>query len=547
MQYRYKGLDSEGKIVRGTIEASDMKAARHHVKSSQKAEVILDIQKMTGIKPLNNFMEKRLESLAESENLKKEKKLLKEIKKKSKPKKEGFLNQPLPSLREIKLPSLGKKKKETILKDEDEMSEVEVKKIQQIFSSMMRMEKEEEVSFQEQVIDYERRLTLEDRAKSKLIEKKGEKEIDWALIDSVEGNQIKSKTKRKGKKLKIKTEEMFLFTRRLQIMLSSGISLLNALMKIKDNSSPNMSIVVGEIIERIMQGTSFSEALTYFPKQFNHLYVALVSIGEKAGSLDKCLLDVLAIQEQQMEVRKKIKSATIYPIIIGIVLIAALFLGSIYFIPSFEGMFADQGMDLPILTKAVFAIADLMPLIMGLSALFIMLFFFAVKRFMMVERFWKKLWHKFLLKAPIIKKVSNSNYMFTFSSSIALMLGNGIRLKDSLELTYRAISNVYLKNAIIDASGLMVRGDSFSESLNKQKEFDNILIQLVETGEDSGNMREVLDQAAKFFKDDLNRQIAMLLEMVQPVAMLLVGLIAGPVIIAVYLPILDMSGGALGI
>ena len=335
-----------------------------------------------------------------------------------------------------------------------------------------------------------------------------------------------------------------MFTRRLHIMLSSGVPLLTSLISLKNTSSEKLEMVLSKVIEDIQIGRSFSEALSKFPNQFDTTYVALVSIGETSGSLQQSLKDIIRVKEQSEKIDRKIKVASVYPIAIGAVLVLFLIGANFLFIPKFSAQFEAQGTELPQFTQLVFGISAYFPWIMGAVVLMIMMFIILDRKIPEFHYLWRRNWDKFKLKAPVIKNVSNASYMYSFSSNIALMLGNGIRLSDTLTLTGKTINNIFLKNDIEDVSNLMIHGLTFSESLEQQENFDVILTNIASTGEQSGKMVFSLEQVAEYYEQELTRQIDSLLELVQPVSILLIGLTIAPIIIASYLPILDMSSGA---
>lgn len=133
--------------------------------------------------------------------------------------------------------------------------------------------------------------------------------------------------------------------------------------------------------------------------------------------------------------------------------------------------------------------------------------------------------------------------MLSFSSTIGMMLDNGIRLSDTLSLTGKTINNIYIKNQIEDIADLMVHGLTFSEAISEQENFDDILVNVVLTGEKSGQMVFSLKQVAEYYQEELTRQIDSLLELIQPISIFLIGIVLAPIIIAAYLPILEMSSG----
>ena len=335
-----------------------------------------------------------------------------------------------------------------------------------------------------------------------------------------------------------------MFTRRLHIMLSSGVPLLSSLISLQETSSKEMSRVLASVNEDIQLGHSFSEAIAKFPRQFNTTYVALVSIGETSGSLQKSLKDILRVKDQEQKVSRKINVASVYPVVISIILVVFMFAAYMFFIPQFSEHFEGIGMELPQFTQLIFGIGEFFPYIFGTIAFIVIVFLFLKKNIPEVNYMYKRYADKIKLKMPVIKNVTSASYMYSFSSSIALMLDNGIRLSDTLSLTGRTINNIYIKNEIEDVANLMVHGLTFSESLREQENFDEILINIALTGEKSGKMVFSLNQVAEYYEQELSRQIDALLELVQPLSILLIGLTIAPIIIAAYLPILDMSSGA---
>lgn len=218
----------------------------------------------------------------------------------------------------------------------------------------------------------------------------------------------------------------------------------------------------------------------------------------------------------------------------------------LFFIPGFEGLYADQNMELPLFSRIIFAIAGIFPLIIIAGVLLIIGFTILRKKVPEINFMYRTHIDNLALKIPVLGKVNNASYMLSFSSTIALMLDNGIRLSDTLSLTGKTINNIYIKNQIEEISSLMIHGLTFSEAISEQKNFDEILVNIVLTGEKSGQMVFALKQVSEYYDEELTRQIDSLLELVQPVSILLIGLALAPIIIAAYLPILELSSGGAG-
>lgn len=386
--------------------------------------------------------------------------------------------------------------------------------------------------------DFELEITKEKQKK----ESKGRsdlKEIDWSLIENEDNPDI-----RKNRKIKVKEDEIILFTKRLSTMLSSGVSIIKSLTILRDTSSKKFSMILNNIINDIQKGNAFSYAISKYPSQFDSTYVAMVSIGENSGNFETTLNDIANFRERNQKVQKKIRTATTYPIIIGVVLSIIVILGSIFFIPMFRSLFEGQEIDLPTITKIVFTLADYAPYILILFIVSIFLIKFFRGKNIKFDRSIRKLTDKAMLRIPVLKNLLTISYMYAFSSTISLMLDNGIRIKDALVLSKNVIKNIYIKNEITSAGDLMMKGLTFSEALKEQEHFDDILVSIVLTGEESGKIEYVLKDISEYYDGEFNRKINNLMEMVQPLSILFVAILAVPIVLAIYLPVLEISSGS---
>lgn len=573
MLYSYKGIDKEYKYKRGSIEASSQVDAINKIKETQDVIVVMNIKKISNIAFINsirssfnnrvqnieNKINERTNRIVQKDKSKSSSVVNKEEIVDKSPIVRGFkkltgrfsrketeevesdntesLAEKSPILRGLNniATSISSKNKKVVI-DEDMYDN-----LQEMFKhGSSGSSQNAQTNYNAEYAKSELSQSKVKKTERKITKDKSEgKKIDWSLIETDDSPEIVE-----NMKIKIKSKEIVMFTRRLHIMLSSGVPLLSSLISLRNTSSEKLEMVLSRIIEDIQVGRSFSEALAKFPRQFDTTYVALVSIGETSGSLQNSLKDIIRVKEQADKIDRKIKVASVYPIVIGAVLVVFLIGANFLFIPQFSAQFEAQGTELPQFTQVVFGISEYFPWIMGAVALLVVLFLTLDKKIPEFHYLWKRKWDKFKLKGPVIKNVSNASYMFSFASNIALMLGNGIRLSDTLTLTGKTINNIFLKNEIENVSSLMMHGLTFSESLEQQENFDIILINIASTGEQSGKMVFSLEQVAEYYDNELSRQIDSLLELVQPISILLIGLTIAPIIIAAYLPILDMSSGA---
>ncbi|NBK97279.1 MAG: type II secretion system F family protein [Erysipelotrichia bacterium] len=554
MLYSYKGINKEYKYKRGMIEAKSDVEAISKIKETEDVIVLVGLTRTSSNKMLVNIrtsLNKQLE-IAENKLNEQTKKLIrkdreKKLKKKTVDKEQDdSLANRSPILRgintlanklkaiEIKMPKKSSKK---IVIEEDMFEN-----LQNMFKQAESLEAIKNTDYNKEIIRAEESLSSQKVKKAPLPKKKDKnegKKLDWSLLETKDTPEIKN-----NMKIKVKQKEIIMMTRRLHIMLSSGVPLLSSLESIKNTSSEKLAQVLESIISDVQRGITFSEALSKFPRLFDTTYIALISIGETSGTLEKSLEDVLRVKDQEQKVKRKIKVASVYPAIISIVLVVFMIAANLWFIPQFKNQFEQQGLQLPAFTRIVFKISDYFAYIaIGLGIL-IAIFIVLKRNIPEVNYMYRRYYDKLKLKFPVIKKLNNASYMYSFAINISLMLKNGIRLSDTLTLTGKTIDNIYIRNEIEEIGRLMVQGLTFSEAISQQEDFDSTLTSIAMTGEKSGRMAFALQQVAEYYEQELTRQIDSLLEMVQPVTLLLIGLIIGPIIIAVYLPILNMSSGA---
>lgn len=384
---------------------------------------------------------------------------------------------------------------------------------------------------------------IEDLPKPKLktqVERKArvsEHKLDWSLLSS------ERKTVSKSGRAKIPKKDIDIFTRRLATMLGSGIPLSKALTLLQDTKNKHFKAIIGDILKDVQQGSSLSAALSKFPKQFDTVYVALVSVGESSGTLTSCLKDILLYQEEKNKIAKKVKSAMVYPSIVLIVVLALLLLGSVFFIPMFKGLFESLGMQLPLATKILFWVADKMVFIIGVPFGALFVFGLVRKTNKRLDFLWRATKDRLLLKIPIIKDQLITTYMYYFVNTLGIILKNGVKMLDGIKLTEGVIDNLVIKSEIRDAADLIVKGASLSEALSEQPHFDPVVCNIIYTGEESGKMHAILEEISEYYQEMLTQRTEMLVEMVQPASIMIIAAIVVPVVLALFFPILDLATG----
>lgn len=550
MLFSYIGMDNDGKVHRGLIRANNRNQAIEEVKNTTPIVVITSLKETVDNPLLNNLRESVGGQIQNVQNTITERRIERDYK----------------SLEKER--TKAEKRRAEIYNEEPEQSFAGIRRAingARLSMQARRENKANSVSVDEEIIIdedayqelmnvfKEREEEFGDMGQASSIgivsETPPEREtemVDWSLIEMADDTQeLPDYTTLEKFNVKVKTEEIILITRRLQVMLSAGVNMLDALTLMTSEEESDTNVMLNKIIEDIQMGSKFSEAIARFPNQFDTNYVALVAIGETSGSLEDTLGDIVVVMERKNEINKKLKSAAIYPSIIGMVLGAVMVLGSIFFIPMFEEIFTDMDGELPLLTRIVFGIADVIPFIVGGIVLAVILYGMAKRNSLYIQRKHAQFMSRMAYLIPMIKDVNNIYQMHSFASTVSLMQRNGVQLNNSLILAQKATNNVYVKSDIIRSSLLMAEGFSLSEALSQQEYFDKLLIDMVRAGEATGDLDKILTDTSDYYSDELTRKIDDLMSMVQPVSMITIGLIAGPVIIAIYMPILSMSSGGM--
>ena len=356
---------------------------------------------------------------------------------------------------------------------------------------------------------------------------------------------VKIKLIKKYKNFKVKDKDLLLFCKRLQLMLSSGLTILRALEILENSSGKKMKVVITTILTNIRSGANFSQTLKMFPRVFDEQFVAMIEVGETSGALNEVLVDLIDHLEKSLAVKKKIKTASIYPAIIMFVFILFMIGGSIFMIPKFRDMFAEQEISLPVLTQIVFGIADKLPIIGAVIFGIIILLIVLSKTNQKFQDAITERISAMVLKLPVVKQVAISSYMYSFSATMAMMLNNGIKLSETLDLVRRGIKNRIVQREVEDIKVLINQGLTLPEAMMEQTHFDTILTSTTMVGFQTGKLNESLTEIAKYYNNEVDEKISQAVELVQPITILLIGLIIGPTIVAIYLPILQMSTGSL--
>ncbi|MFO7807674.1 MAG: type II secretion system F family protein [Candidatus Moraniibacteriota bacterium] len=357
-------------------------------------------------------------------------------------------------------------------------------------------------------------------------EEKKKSNKEGSFLDSLMGVPLKNK---------------MIFCRHLAVMVASGLSLSKAL-KILGNQEKNKVFkkVILNIAGNVKQGMSLADSLAKYPNIFNKIFVSMVRVGEKGGSLED-ILNILASQlEKDHKLISKIRGALIYPAIIIVVMIVIAILMMMFVIPKITNIFEEFDAELPIMTQVVIAISDFM------SANILLTFGIIITFVLSVVGFYKtpsgrKVFHKMFLKAPIIGQLVTKVNSARFARILSSLLKSGVSLVEALEITADTLGNYYFKDAVENASKQVQKGVDLSDVLSEyDKTFPYLVIQMVKVGEDTGQTPQILLKLANFYEDEVQQTTQNLSSVIEPILMVIIGAAVGFFAIAIIQPIYSL-------
>lgn len=341
-------------------------------------------------------------------------------------------------------------------------------------------------------------------------------------------------------KIKISKEEILNFTKEILIMLDSGISVIKILEIQEQQYKAPLKDILGELKRDILNGDTLGEAFKKYEEIFGSFYIGMIFLGESSGNLDKNLRKICEYLELEIRIIKKIKEVIFYPCILLTFSILILTFLMIYIFPNFIKLFEENKKELPLLTRILIGVSNNfhMIILFFICILIIIIFFI---RYIKKDRVLKEKYDGILLKVPIIKSFIIGNFIIRFSKNISIMLSSGIVIMDILKLLKNFFENIVIKRELEIIEELLFEGKQLSEGLKKNNLFPQKYIKLVIVGEKSGELSKVFEQIAKLEEERIERDIKKLLTLVEPILIIILGLILSIIIIAIYLPIFNMS------
>ena len=342
-------------------------------------------------------------------------------------------------------------------------------------------------------------------------------------------------------KKKVKKRAVAIFTRQLATMIDAGLPLVQSLEILSSQQdSPVFKGIIREIREDVEGGATFAGALKKHPVTFDDLYTNLVVAGEEGGILDAILNRLANYIEKAEALKKKVKSALVYPTtIVGVAIIVVIIL-MVFVIPVFETMFKSAGQTLPLPTLIVLAISKIVKKYVVILIPGLILFIYLFRKYYQSEG-GKAVIDRLILKLPVFGPLLQKIAVARFSRTLGTLVSSGVPILDGLIIVSKAAGNRTIETAIMNARASIREGETIAEPLGRSGHFPPMVIQMISVGESTGALDTMLSKIADFYEDEVDVAVGNLTSLLEPLLMMFLGVVIGGVVIAMYLPIFSMA------
>jgi len=341
---------------------------------------------------------------------------------------------------------------------------------------------------------------------------------------------------------RIKQKDIASTTRQLATLLRSGMPLVQSLSAIIEQLERHpLQKPMLEIREKVNAGSSFADALADHPKLFSNLYVGMVRAGESAGALETILQRLADYLEKSLKQRNRLRSVMVYPIVMLFVGGAVLTFLMTFVVPTLTKLFTEMGRDLPLPTLILIAVSGFMKSYKILIVLAgIVVGIIALKKYIRKDNGRFK-YDSFRLRLPVIGPLIRKSCMVRFARTLGTLMAGGVPLLQALEIVGNVVGNAVIGKALEEAKDSITRGEPVSDPLKKSKQFPPIVTHMIAVGEASGNLEEMLFNVADAYEDEVETSINSLTTLLEPIIIIVMGVIVGFIVLSILLPIFDMN------
>jgi type IV pilus assembly protein PilC len=339
---------------------------------------------------------------------------------------------------------------------------------------------------------------------------------------------------------KVKDRDMAIFTRQFSTMIDAGLPLVHCLNILAEQSeSKNLRAVTGTVARSVEQGSTLAESLRKHPRTFDDLFTNMVEVGETGGILDIVLQRLAAYIEKAAALKRKVKSAMVYPAsIIGVAILVIIFMLT-FVIPTFATMFKDLGAELPLPTKIVIGLSDFVRHYILLIVAALVGCVFALRSYYRTEN-GKSTIDALLLKVPVFGVLIRKVAVARFTRTLGTLVQSGVPILEGLRITAATAGNKVVEKAVLRCRASVTEGKTLTEPLKASGVFPPMVTQMISVGEQTGALDAMLGKIADFYDDEVNTAVNTLTSLLEPLMIVFLGGAVGGLVVAMYLPIFKL-------
>lgn len=340
---------------------------------------------------------------------------------------------------------------------------------------------------------------------------------------------------------KVALADLVVFTRQLATMIDAGIAIVQSLQALAEQTSNKvMRDVIRDVCTRVESGESFSEALTRHPKTFNRLYVAMVSAGEKGGLLAEILSRLASYLENTERIRKKVKTALMYPTVVTVVAIVITIFLLVKVIPTFKDVYGSFGAKLPGPTQIMINISDVVRHYLIFLIVVVAGIVWGWLSYIKTKP-GREFWDKQRIKLPIFGPIAHKICLARFTRTLASLVRSGVPILEVLHIVSQTVGNVIMEKAIKAAGQDIERGEGISAALGKHPVFPSMVIRMLSAGEQTGKIDNMLERVADFLDEEIETVLSGLMSLIEPLLIVFLGVVIGGMVICMFLPIFNLA------
>ena len=343
----------------------------------------------------------------------------------------------------------------------------------------------------------------------------------------------------------VKTKQLTTFTRQLSTLVNAGLPLMRA-MRVLQRQEKNVALkdAVAQMAESIESGSTFAEALAAHPKIFDRLFVNMVKAGEVGGVLDVVLARLAEFQEKAEKIKGKVKSAMTYPVVVLVMALSILTFLMMFIVPKFAEIFADLmgGKGMPALTQFVMNASDTMVHRFPVVIVVIVAFIVIVKLLAKTPK-GRFLLDQFKLHAPVFGTLISKNSISRFTRTLGTLMAAGVPVLQALNIVKETVGNEVISKAVATIHDAVKEGENMAPPIASSKVFPPMVVSMVEVGEETGALPDMLMKIADSYDDDVDNAVAAMTSIIEPLLIIFLAVVVGTIVIALFMPLVSIIGG----